>query len=243
MVTTPNTDRFKLDIAARFNVKKIDDGSPCRRIAGSWTYSQHAWGNALDIFPISKAEGDRIYAWYRDNRNVRTALWWRKDHYDHIHLDFWPYGIYTPPCARGRLQVKHFNGVINQSWTPDFPMYPPPPLPTPIEEEQVKEGDKGLHVAYWQRALHALNAYQDSPGWQPPVVGEIGTFDKPTVTAVKKFQARPGVALYQTGIIDLSTASAIIERTNYLALHKHNKPPHDNTLADLEAVALGEQVR
>lgn len=235
---TPNAQRFRDDILARFRTRKIESKA-CRKISGTSSWSQHSWENALDIFPVDRAEGDKIYARYRTNWNVRTSLWQVKDHYDHIHLDFWPYGYSTPPCAGGRLLVKHHavkGGVINQSWTPDFPFEAPPVEPPSTGEDMVKEGDQGLSVAFWQRILYGLQAYKDivPPEWRPPKAGDTALFDKAMVAAVKKFQKRPGVALAATGVIDMSTASALVERTHNLELHKHNQPPHDKSGNSLE---------
>jgi hypothetical protein len=76
----------------------------CRKIADSNTWSQHAWGNALDIQPVDRAQGDRIAAYLRSNGgslNVGGVLWWVKDHYDHVHVEGMPKQTGTPPCAGG----------------------------------------------------------------------------------------------------------------------------------------------
>lgn len=94
-------------------------GSPfaCRRVAGTWTWSQHAWGNALDIF----ASRDRMYAIsrflarraprlpvqqviYARQTWTSSASYWHyyggsNPHYDHVHVTGFPYRTGTPPCA------------------------------------------------------------------------------------------------------------------------------------------------
>lgn len=94
-------------------------GSPfsCRRVAGTWTWSQHAWGNALDIF----ASRDTMYAISRflARRSPRLPVqqviyarqvwtssspYWHyyggsNPHYDHVHVTGLPYRMGTPPCA------------------------------------------------------------------------------------------------------------------------------------------------
>lgn len=73
----------------------------CRKIAGSTTYSQHSWGNAIDILGPTKTL-DEVAFWlqeHRDQLDIRVLLWRVKNHYDHIHIDFWPKGYGTPPCV------------------------------------------------------------------------------------------------------------------------------------------------
>ena len=42
--------------------------------------------------------------------NVRVRLWRVKNHYNHIHVDFWPRGWATPPCAGGSPRYKYPDG-------------------------------------------------------------------------------------------------------------------------------------
>jgi hypothetical protein len=94
----------------------------CRRISGSRTWSQHAWSNAADIF-VDKQTGDELSVKLRERFGewIKVMLWWTKDHFDHIHLDTWPTGINTPPCAGGKLAVKHKDGTIGATFTDDIP--------------------------------------------------------------------------------------------------------------------------
>lgn len=94
----------------------------CRRISGSRTWSQHSWSNAGDIYVSNKALGDKIYwdLYDKFGENIRYMLWQRKDHYNHIHVDMWPYGYGTPPCAGGHLQVKNKDGTISHGFSSDF---------------------------------------------------------------------------------------------------------------------------
>lgn len=89
----------------------------CRDIAGSSTWSQHSWCNAIDMngqdavmLEISRwlvANADHLsvhtviyarQAWSRE-----TPYWHYYDgvnpHYDHVHVDFDPQGYGYPPCA------------------------------------------------------------------------------------------------------------------------------------------------
>lgn len=94
----------------------------CRKISGSQTWSQHSWSNALDIYVSDRKLGDRIKADLLDKfgEHIRYLLWWREDHYGHIHVDFWPRGWLTPPCAGGRLRVKHKDGTVGYEFTSDI---------------------------------------------------------------------------------------------------------------------------
>lgn len=90
----------------------------CRHIAGSTSWSQHAWGNAVDLHPLTKSYGDKAYAYVQANAarlSVAHLLWQVPDHYDHIHADFNPQGVGTPPCAGGALQWSSGGPVVATS--------------------------------------------------------------------------------------------------------------------------------
>ena len=83
-----------------------------RKISGSETWSQHSWPNALDIVFTKygdtswthQAQLDKVYEYIMDNAvlfKARYVLWRRRNHWDHIHLDFWPMGYGTPAVKRG----------------------------------------------------------------------------------------------------------------------------------------------
>jgi len=68
-------------------------------------WSQHAYGNALDIYALPK-ELDKIAVYLRSmggasQLGVKYAAWRVRNHFDHMHLDFWPTGTGTPSCAGG----------------------------------------------------------------------------------------------------------------------------------------------
>ena len=88
----------------------------CRKIAGSSTWSQHSWSNAVDIHG-STAVLNEVHAYLNEHRgafDIRVMLWWVKDHYDHIHIDFWPKGHNTPSCASGLPnQWKYSDGLVS----------------------------------------------------------------------------------------------------------------------------------
>lgn len=102
----------------------------CRKISGSTTWSQHSWNNARDIYPPKDipylTSNDGEYRAYLDkvndfivehleSLNVRVRLWQVKNHYNHIHVDFWPRGWSTPPCAGGSPRYKYPDGEIKSS--------------------------------------------------------------------------------------------------------------------------------
>lgn len=93
----------------------------CRPIAGSSTWSQHSWANAADIF-VDKQTGDELYERLRATfgEHIKTILWQVRDHHDHIHLDTWPTGIGTPPCAGGSTRVRHKDGSTGTQFTDDI---------------------------------------------------------------------------------------------------------------------------
>jgi hypothetical protein len=75
----------------------------CRFIHGTTTWSQHAWGNAVD-WHASTELMDRIAAFCRSDEMrpyVSQVLWRVPDHYDHVHVSGRPLRTGTPPCATG----------------------------------------------------------------------------------------------------------------------------------------------
>jgi len=105
----------------------------CRKIGTSSTWSQHSWGNALDLTnvnygystdPENQAYLDTVVDFLRVNEeklSLRMILWRGKSlftgnkvsgHQDHIHVDFWPKGYSTPPCAKGSLRFRYESGRV-----------------------------------------------------------------------------------------------------------------------------------
>lgn len=96
----------------------------CRPIAGSSTWSQHSWGNAIDMFAApehlaviagnvvlqgtkrTKANHGRkiplAHVIYKD-RIWTPGIGWHDFtgtyHGNHVHVDFLPYKTGKPPCA------------------------------------------------------------------------------------------------------------------------------------------------
>lgn len=88
----------------------------CKHIGSGSTWSQHAWGNAIDVM----CSGDRqreLAHWavnHADDLDVETVIYLSKvwsrtqpvwhayggtPHDVHVHLDFRPPKLGTPPCA------------------------------------------------------------------------------------------------------------------------------------------------
>ena len=96
----------------------------CRLISGSSSWSQHSWGNALDLAhreygyttnPDHQAYLDTVAFWLDENYDD-LSLWgllWRvDDHYDHIHIDHDPRGHDVPPCNGGAEQSIYRDGTV-----------------------------------------------------------------------------------------------------------------------------------
>jgi len=131
---TPAAEYCEQQVLARFDDEIIGIGQYNRRpIAGTKVWSQHSWGNALDLHvsvgradAVEKANGDRIAKWLRSNKTalgVKAVIWWTTSHYDHIHVDFWPKGHSTPPkSTTGVGYFKYSNGVVKRSSIQTIPM-------------------------------------------------------------------------------------------------------------------------
>jgi hypothetical protein len=78
----------------------------CRKIAGSSSWSQHAWGNAYDIGVKNLLMGDQVQSYLIQQRQskrlpIGLILWRVPDHFDHVHVEGIPKMMGTPPCSRG----------------------------------------------------------------------------------------------------------------------------------------------
>lgn len=142
----------------------------CRRIAGSSSWSQHSWSNAADIF-VNLNTGNQLAKRLRERFGpwIKTLLWQVPDHYDHIHVDMWPTGISTPPCAGGLLRVRHKDGTTGGTFTDDI---------TPIGDDTVDfiiSVFKGQNMAFYR----ALQAKTGVPGGNADYWGSDYTGTKP----------------------------------------------------------------
>lgn len=118
------------------NEPRVTDIQPfnCRRIAGTLTWSQHAYGdgrtqfgNGLDVMgPVAVLDDlvPRIRAEFEPW--IAHLLWRVKGHGPnfppvHFHVDLWPQGYGTPVCKGGSLRVRHRDGRIGTVFTDDIP--------------------------------------------------------------------------------------------------------------------------
>lgn len=195
----------------------------CRKIAGTSTWSQHAWSAGLDIHhrdygysasPAHQAWLDQVFAFinrYRLTMSIRTALWRVNNHYDHIHIDFWPRGYGTPPCAGGTLRVRYSNGLVvsgdpgpekGSYELPDAPVIPPPPPPSggykvEVHRDTIKKDAKGDLVEIAQSLL-ARAGFPPANSFDANHKPD-GIFGAGMDTAVKNFQKAKG--LTQDGVV------------------------------------------
>lgn len=126
---TPHIQRIWNEVYERWPAARSWGIQNCRKIADSKTWSQHSWANAWDItspYPVKTTANlnhirflDEIYRYLVVNRerlNIRYILWRCARHWDHIHLDCWPYGLGLPPCAGGTLRVRNKDGSVGTSF-------------------------------------------------------------------------------------------------------------------------------
>lgn len=190
-IALPSDDRKYTDATALF-VDEINDRFPDvgtfgiynrRRIADSTSWSQHSWGNAVDITsppwmlkpPLYSSASEASQAKYADHMAYLDAVrrwitdvaghvlpryvaWRRYMHYNHIHIDFHPKQTGIPPVL------------------------------TPIQEDEdiMKTGDKGLRVVAVQLELIAK-------GQALPQYGADGDFGSETLAAVRAWQTDEGL--------------------------------------------------
>ena len=204
----------------------------CRKIARTNTYSQHSWGNALDIYHKDfgystnrkhQAWLDEVHRWiktYFDELSIRTLLWRVRDHYNHIHADPWPKGYSTPPCAGGRLLMQYNNRTIvsgDPGPAGGTTELPDRELIVVGDAQVLERGDEGRAVADLQRDLITLG--YDLGNWDPYSpeypAGADGQFGGATEDSVTKFQN--DWMLHVTGKADGVTFHFIREAVGYAA--------------------------
>lgn len=113
---SPNAARYAAVIRTVFG--NLPMGTIARRnIAGTSTWSQHAYGNAVDVMTGASTTLRKSVA---DFSNIHRSLlsiahlladpWYRSprgDHYNHVHADFNPQGSGTPPPGGGWIGAAH----------------------------------------------------------------------------------------------------------------------------------------
>ena len=122
-MATPAANQLEQVISDKFPGTRFGRYN-CRPISGSSTWSQHSWNNGRDIYPpkeISYADNREEYQAFLDEvnqfitenfeaLNIRIRLWRVKNHYNHIHVDFWPRGWSAPPCTGSASRYKYPDG-------------------------------------------------------------------------------------------------------------------------------------
>lgn len=188
---TPAAEYIERELFARFDEQIIGIGQYSRRkIADTERWSEHSWGNALDLHVsvgradvTEKANGDEIAAWLRDQKTelgIRNVLWWVKNHFDHIHTDFWPRGEGIPPLkTTGIGEFKGSNGEIVKAQIQVVPMEGPG-----LKEERmpllpIKVGDTTEDVTLLEDLINTT--YGTNLSLWPRL------YDEHTVAAVKKY--------------------------------------------------------
>ncbi len=121
MADTPHATRTREALQQNFpgRLKISSNVGVCRKIKHSESYSQHSWGNALDIYGTAEhlARAHSFLLANRDALSINTLCYngeggCTTDHKDHIHADFWPKGLNVPPCAGGQSTYQAKDGTI-----------------------------------------------------------------------------------------------------------------------------------
>lgn len=213
-VQTDASKYVQQTISALYSLAFGGTTGPCRYIGGGecgtkpgTTYSQHSWGNALDIYPSRsglpfaevKAWLDPVHDFLEANQTslgIKVLLWQVADHYNHIHADFWPSGINVPACCAGVYQ-NHWRRSNGETFYTGSQESPPAEAEGPISnpnEIPLHLGDESALVQHYQERMLV---------WVPaalPNWGADGDFGTETEQWARYFQNELGVT--QTGIID-----------------------------------------
>ena len=106
MSLTPSAAALRTLIRTGWPNLRIDDGIACRKIAGSDRWSQHAYGNALDMYG-THAELEDLYQALQLIPTATEICYHHRGgcttpHTDHLHVDALPRMRGTPACAKGQ---------------------------------------------------------------------------------------------------------------------------------------------
>lgn len=242
-----------MSIASKWVLDVLKDTFPdiyagqynCRRISGSSRYSQHSWPNALDVTnvnygystnPSNQEYLDAVAAFLWENRealSLKMMLWrgksWFTDnpvsgHQDHIHLDFWPTGYSTPPCAGGSLRYQFESGrIVYGDPGPQngiTEINDPRPTPPPTNEGDYEMPTLELWAGYTSKgkgdqrtATRALQIMLAAAGFVDQMSADAvcaadGWFGNGTDAAVRAFQLAKGLVV--DGKVGRLTWSALV---------------------------------
>ena len=224
----------------------------CRPISGTSTWSQHSWGNAGDLYhedygystdPAAQAFLDQVHAWiktYQEELSIRTLIWRKRDHFNHIHIDGWPKGYGLPPCKGGSLRMQYNDGrVVNGDPGPanGTTELPDKELITVSDTQVLNKGDEGTSVADLQQML--IDLEYDLGSWDPfgpdYSPGADGQYGGATVAAVESFQGDRDLIV--NGIADGVTLFFIREALGY-AGQQELKPHEHGFVVNIPAVKV-----
>ena len=104
MSLTPSAAALRTFIRSGWPNLRIDDGIACRKIAGSDRWSQHAYGNALDMYGTT-AELEDLYQALQLIPTATEICYNHRGgcttpHTDHLHVAALPRLRGTPACAK-----------------------------------------------------------------------------------------------------------------------------------------------
>lgn len=192
---TPELARINLALFARFP-SAISWGVYNRRyIAGTKTWSQHAWGNAVDISNRAGTNRynllDTIHGWALDQRvqgwlPIGTILWRVPAHFDHIHLEAKPKRTGNPPY---------------------------PSSVSPVLDVIAELGAQGAYVRLAQIALNEARRRNTGAWPELTVDGRYGPLMQLAVSAYQTAAGIAGTAGVTAGKLDSRTAWALAEYT------------------------------
>jgi hypothetical protein len=161
-----------------------------------------------------KRNGDPIFAFLNANRaalGIKVLLWQVKDHYNHIHADFWSTGVGTPGLtATSVMSFKKWNGTIVKVKPQVAPYQGSFPFELP-EEEDVKEVYARLQASLI-RAGYDLGQYAPylpagDPDSLPGADGDWGPKARAAQDAANK-QGSGGVSAAQAASIAKTVVNA-----------------------------------
>ena len=157
-----NSDPVLTDLLSRTRHTAWPIGhTNCRKkTSGSGNWSDHSWGNALDIMRLTKwkdpndpARGiakpgqafylDLIWRFLVPNTapwdlRPNQMLYRTVKHWDHIHISWNHRGTGTPPCAGGHLQTRNPSGGWVLTMDADA-TNPPDPGDNEVTTKQLQE--------------------------------------------------------------------------------------------------------
>ena len=196
-----------------------------RYIGGTTTWSQHSWANGLDLYVVTIEEGDQLYAWLRSQREelgIRVLLWRVSGHWNvspprrHLHADFWPKGIGTPPLTqRGTGSFRYSDGRVVRAKIREVPAEG-----QGVESMSVlKRGDSGAAVRYYQEALNGFGADLSLDGaFGPATESEVRDYQRAAelentgiIGAVESFLLGRYHPEFKAGAHEMDEVKALIE--------------------------------